>query len=179
MTTTTFPEIKHHARISGTCAICGKANRRVRKFSQTLSPFNQNAQGKPKLPEEIRAELVREAEAWTPDSDRYFKHASCEPKVWFNPEAEYVGATGVWRIQDFATLLWQRRDDLYIYDQLGLEETALYGDFAEALKKLDIRTEFVSRKIFMREDPTWEMNYPAEIGQATPRGFIRVTGFNI
>lgn len=43
---------------------CGKKVRRQRTFSQTLNPWNKNADGQPKTDLEITSELRAQAEEW-------------------------------------------------------------------------------------------------------------------
>jgi hypothetical protein len=47
----------------------GKRRQRTRRFSQTLNPFNQDADGSPKTRDQIMAELVAERKAWLEDPD--------------------------------------------------------------------------------------------------------------
>lgn len=86
MPTYRFQEIKHPVTKSVPCrAGCGKTVRRSTTLSQTVNPFNKNADGQPKTEQEIRAELKAEAEAWQPTNDI---HAECaaldeiEIKAW-------------------------------------------------------------------------------------------------
>lgn len=69
MTTYRFEEIKQQARKRVPCDECGKKVSRQRTFSQTLNPFNKNADGEPKSPQEIDEELAAEAQAWQAKQD--------------------------------------------------------------------------------------------------------------
>jgi hypothetical protein len=46
------------------CAKCGKRLNRSKRFYQTVSPFNKNANGYQKTRSEINAELRVEADQW-------------------------------------------------------------------------------------------------------------------
>jgi hypothetical protein len=48
---------------SGKCK-CGKHRRRQKTFSQTINPFNKNAEGMPKSREEIYQELKETIAKW-------------------------------------------------------------------------------------------------------------------
>lgn len=65
ITTTNFEEVSIRAEKSGKCIICGKRRKRVRKFWQTLNPFNKNPDGTVKQPFEIRKEIAAQAAVWT------------------------------------------------------------------------------------------------------------------
>lgn len=58
-----FEEVVFRGRI-GRCRDCGKRMSRTRKFSQTINPFNRNADGTPKDFLTILSELRRDAEKW-------------------------------------------------------------------------------------------------------------------
>ena len=58
------------------CAKCGKPCRRKKKFYQTLSPFNKNAQGLRKTASEIREELTAEYRKWLETTP--LTHVKCE-----------------------------------------------------------------------------------------------------
>ena len=42
----------------------GKQRQVTRKFCQTVNPFNKNADGTVKTPEQIRAEIIAQRDAW-------------------------------------------------------------------------------------------------------------------
>lgn len=62
-----FEEIVCRAERSGKCAMCGKRWKKVKKFSQTVNPFNRNEDGSQKNREQIWAELRAEAKLWQPE----------------------------------------------------------------------------------------------------------------
>ena len=64
MPTYRFQEVKLRGAKSGKCSVCGKRRQRSTTFSQTINPFNKNADGVPKTREEILAELNEEARLW-------------------------------------------------------------------------------------------------------------------
>lgn len=77
MVTIRFRELSVQAHKNLPCPVCGKKVRRQRTFTQTLNPFNRNADGVVKTPKEIYAELDERAGAWkaeavvcTPCSER-------------------------------------------------------------------------------------------------------------
>jgi hypothetical protein len=68
MPTYTFEEIRWSSgRRNLKCRTCGKRFTRSRTFTQTINPFNRNADGQVKTRSEIYTELRAEAEAWQPD----------------------------------------------------------------------------------------------------------------
>ena len=73
MTVYRFPTIKMQRSTSGACPICGKRVRRSRTFEATVNPFNQNADGTIKTPDEVRAQVREKSDAWVPD----FTHDAC------------------------------------------------------------------------------------------------------
>jgi hypothetical protein len=64
MTTYRFVEVAWPTSKRLSCSSCGKKIRRQTTFSQTLNPFNRNAEGQPKTRQEILAELRTEAAEW-------------------------------------------------------------------------------------------------------------------
>ena len=60
----TLTKIKHCK-----CTSCGKKIRRQRTDYQTLSPYNKNADGKPKTAGEIRADLADELDKWAKEPE--------------------------------------------------------------------------------------------------------------
>lgn len=69
MPTYRFKEIKHPVTKSVPCRACGKKLSRSTTLSQTVSPFNKDADGQPKTEQQIRVELKAEAKAWQPRND--------------------------------------------------------------------------------------------------------------
>lgn len=68
-----FQPIEARRSHTGKCPVCGKSVRRSRTFEHTVSPFNRNADGSIRTPEEIRVRVKAEADAWQPD----FTHGTC------------------------------------------------------------------------------------------------------
>jgi len=64
MTTYRYAEVAWPTSKRLQCPDCGKKLRRQTTFSQTLNPFNRNAEGQPKTRQEILAELRAEAAEW-------------------------------------------------------------------------------------------------------------------
>ena len=62
--TTTFTEVSIRAEKSSKCITCGKKRKRIRRFWQTLNPFNKKADGTPKNASDIREEEIINARAW-------------------------------------------------------------------------------------------------------------------
>lgn len=61
----TFNEVSIQGNKTVKCArACGQSLKRSLKFWQTLSPFNKNADGKPKTRDEIQGELKAERSKW-------------------------------------------------------------------------------------------------------------------
>jgi len=72
-----FREIKHQASKNLPCPGCGKKLRRQRTFSQTLNPFNKNADGQVKTELEIVRELNTTAAEWETELEN---HSTCTVK---------------------------------------------------------------------------------------------------
>lgn len=69
MTTYTFDEIRWPSGVRKLkCRTCGKRFTRSRTFTQTVNPYNKNADGQVKTRGEIYKELRDEAAAWQPDN---------------------------------------------------------------------------------------------------------------
>ncbi len=62
--TINFREVSLRAEKSGKCITCGKRRKRVRKFCQTINPFNKNADGTVKNRFDIRTELQTQVDKW-------------------------------------------------------------------------------------------------------------------
>jgi hypothetical protein len=73
VTTYYYEEVSAPARRKGNCPICGKATVRSKRFTQTVNPFNRNADGTVKTRAEVRASVDAQAIAWVPD----FSHEAC------------------------------------------------------------------------------------------------------
>lgn len=66
MTTYRFQEVSRTARRTIRCAKCGKRRTRQRTFTNTINPFNKNADGIPKDWSEVARDVAAEAAAWQP-----------------------------------------------------------------------------------------------------------------
>jgi hypothetical protein len=75
MTTYRFTEYPLTEKKSVPCPVCGKKVRRQRTFSQTLNPFNKNADGSVKTVPDIYRALRVEADAWKAETET---HPGCE-----------------------------------------------------------------------------------------------------
>ncbi|MBY6273545.1 MAG: hypothetical protein CW346_15210 [Bacillaceae bacterium] len=60
----TFEVVRLYGRKQVKCQNCGRRVTRSKEFSQTINPFNKNADGEPKNRYEITAELRQEREEW-------------------------------------------------------------------------------------------------------------------
>lgn len=69
-----FQEVSRRAERSGVCPGCGGATRRRQTFTHTVNPFNKNADGTVKTPQEVGVDVQRLADEWVPD----FWHESCK-----------------------------------------------------------------------------------------------------
>jgi hypothetical protein len=69
MTTYRFEEVSRTAYRKVTCAICGKKFKRQRTFTNTINPFNLNADGAPKTWSDVEANVIYLAEQWQPEQD--------------------------------------------------------------------------------------------------------------
>ena len=67
--TTHYTAVSHTARRRVTCAICGKKFNRQQTFTNTISPFNKNADGVPKDFHEVHADVLLLAHKWEPETD--------------------------------------------------------------------------------------------------------------
>lgn len=79
MTVYRFEEVRRTAKKRVPCEGCGKKLNRQTTFSQTINPFNKNADGDPKSYREIWDELGAECREWEADTEGYY-HLSCEPQ---------------------------------------------------------------------------------------------------
>ena len=59
-----FDEVSTRSRWAFRCPACHKRLVRIKKFYQTLNPFNLNRRGEPKTSAEILAELRIEVNSW-------------------------------------------------------------------------------------------------------------------
>lgn len=66
MTTYRFEEVSHTAKRRVTCVVCGKKFNRQRTFTNTINPFNKNAEGLPKTYHEVREAVFALARQWQP-----------------------------------------------------------------------------------------------------------------
>jgi hypothetical protein len=73
VTTYFYEEVSAPARRKGNCPVCGKATLRAKRFTQTVNPFNRNADGTVKTRAEVLASVDAQAMAWEPD----FTHYAC------------------------------------------------------------------------------------------------------
>ncbi len=69
MTRYTFEEVTRHVTKRVPCRVCRKPLGRSAILSQTINPFNLDADGQPKTRDQIRAELKAKAERWHPAND--------------------------------------------------------------------------------------------------------------
>lgn len=69
-----FEEVITNRTKHGKCPSCGKTTVRQKKFSQTVNPWNKNSDGTSKTPDEVRADVNKEADDWVPD----FRHKTAE-----------------------------------------------------------------------------------------------------
>ena len=60
MARVTFEEVVVTALREGRCSVCEQRTSRIVRLTQTVNPWNQNAQGKPMTRDEIRTELQAE-----------------------------------------------------------------------------------------------------------------------
>jgi hypothetical protein len=77
MTTYRFEVVGYPITKPTACSVCGKKMRRSTTFTQTINPFNKNADGVMKTRGEIWKELAAEAESWTPVA----VHPKCRDQV--------------------------------------------------------------------------------------------------
>lgn len=75
MPTYNFDAITHRGKRSGVCPKCRKYGVRTQGFTQTVNPFNTNADGLMKTRDEIRSEVSAEAKKW---AESQFVHVRCE-----------------------------------------------------------------------------------------------------
>jgi hypothetical protein len=76
MPTYRFQEVAHTERRRATCPGCGKRRGVQRTFTQTVNPFNTNADGTVKTYPEVYRAVREQGQAWTP-SDREASHEAC------------------------------------------------------------------------------------------------------
>jgi hypothetical protein len=69
MTVYRFRELRHMEKRFIRCTSCRKRMTRQMTFTQTVNPFNKNADGEPASPAEIYANLRAEGAKWQPDDE--------------------------------------------------------------------------------------------------------------
>lgn len=78
--TVRFQEVKARTKRTGKCSHCGKRTTRSATFTQTISPFNKNADGMPKTYAEVQQAVDAEAASWSPRPS-IFDHDACAEAV--------------------------------------------------------------------------------------------------
>lgn len=78
-----FQQVKLSGSKSGTCPTCGKKVTRRKTVTQTVNPFNRNADGVPKTQEEVQASVREALKAW---KEQPAYHAKCERSL-----SQYLG----------------------------------------------------------------------------------------
>lgn len=68
-----YEEIKHTEVRHGNCSACGGATNRQRTFNRTVNPTNRRADGTLKTANDVRADILAAARAWSPNHD----HQNC------------------------------------------------------------------------------------------------------
>lgn len=68
-----YQEIRHTEIRQGNCSACGKPTNRQRTFNLTVNPTNRRADGTIKTADEVRADILTMARAWSPNHD----HQNC------------------------------------------------------------------------------------------------------
>lgn len=63
----TFDDVSVRAERSGKCAVCGKRWKRSKVFRHTVNPWNKTDDGKVKTREQVRSDVIAEANAWQPE----------------------------------------------------------------------------------------------------------------
>lgn len=75
MTRRYFDQIVSQGWKSGRCVVCGKQAERSRQFTNTVNPFNRNADGTQRTHAEVRANVERQRREWEAEP---VTHARCE-----------------------------------------------------------------------------------------------------
>jgi hypothetical protein len=97
-------------------------------------------------------------------------------RIWFNPEAEYIGATGVDTVHGMAELALLNGD---IPDVLGLADGATVEQIEEALNFHEVHPVTVGASTFWKERWPDDRMYPCAIDASPGRGFVKVLGVNL
>jgi hypothetical protein len=72
-----FQEVSVYGEKRGACPACGKSTVRKQKFTNTINPYNVNEAGLVKSYDEVRADVIAERDAWSPD----FRHDTVKCEV--------------------------------------------------------------------------------------------------
>lgn len=75
MTTYNFAEVTKRGKKSGKCAVCGKRTTRSITITNTINPFNKNADGAPKSYDEVLADVTAKRDGWLANP---VMHKTCE-----------------------------------------------------------------------------------------------------
>lgn len=71
---TRFEEITMRSSKYLPCPVCGRKLKRAKTFTQTVNPYNRNADGAPKTRDEVHEEVRAEMSEWTRTPER---HSGC------------------------------------------------------------------------------------------------------
>lgn len=100
--------------------------------------------------------------------------------IWFNPEADYIGATGVNSVEDLAELVLadgsEHIVDLFDFDP-DVELTV--SDVAKVLDFYGVRPEIVPVSYLRREQWDSAQTFPCEIDARPGRGYVKVLGVGL
>ncbi|QDP45501.1 hypothetical protein SEA_FUZZBUSTER_17 [Microbacterium phage FuzzBuster] len=72
--TTRFDEVTRRRVVQGKCSVCGKRTTRTLAVTNTVNPFNKNADGTIKTRDEVAADVSRQLGEMVAD----FDHAKCK-----------------------------------------------------------------------------------------------------
>jgi len=74
--TRTFREVKEEWLVKGICPVCGKKGQRKYEVSNTINPWNKNADGSVKDYQQVLKDVMLEANI--KKDGQIFLHAKCE-----------------------------------------------------------------------------------------------------
>jgi len=64
MTRYVFDAIQTSRTKKGVCVKCGKRRQKTKRFTETINPFNKNANGTPKTRDQVQESVIEKARVW-------------------------------------------------------------------------------------------------------------------
>lgn len=97
-------------------------------------------------------------------------------RIWYNPEVEYIGATGVNSAEEMATLALE---DGEVLNALDVDEGATVSDVVKVLNIHGILPEIVPSSYLRRERWDATQTTACAIDEKPGRGYVKVLGVSL